>query len=134
LLEDDKKVSIETVRRQLKDSVLKPWQKKLWCVGKMTTDYIARMEHVLQIYAQPEMPDKPVVNFDEAMKQLIGDITPQTEAKPRQPGRLDYEYKRQAVANIFMFYDCHRGWRKAKATSYKLQRIRRLRPLYEGFS
>lgn len=119
LLEDDNKVSIETVRRQLKDSELKPWQKKMWCVGKMTTDYIAKMEHILHIYSQPEIPDEPVVNFDEAMKQLVEDVTPQTEAKKGRAGRIDYEYKRKAVANIFMFYDGHRGWRKAKATSHK---------------
>lgn len=119
LLEGDDSVSVETIRRQLKDNDLKPWQKKMWCIGKMNADYIARMEHVLDVYARPENTAEPVVNFDEAMKQLVADITPQTESKPGQPGRMDYEYKRQSVANIFMFYDCHKGWRKAKATTHK---------------
>ncbi|PAJ71870.1 hypothetical protein CJF42_24345 [Pseudoalteromonas sp. NBT06-2] len=91
----------------------------MWCVGKMNADYIAQMEHVLDLYAKPENPAEPVINFDEAMKQLVSDITPSTEAKPGQTARQDYEYKRVAVANIFMFFDRHRGWRKAKATEGK---------------
>lgn len=119
LLEEDSSVSIETIRRQLKNNDLKPWQKKMWCIGKMNAEYIARMEHVLDMYTRKHNPQEPVINFDEAMKQLVEDITPPTEAKPSQPPKVDYEYKRKAVANIFMFYDCHRGWRKAKATTHK---------------
>lgn len=33
--------------------------------------------------------------------------------------RVDYEYKRVSVANIFMFFDRHKGWRKAKVTPAK---------------
>lgn len=119
MLSDAEPVSIETVRRRLKENDLKPWQHKMWCVGKMNADYIAHMEHVLDVYARPENPAEPVVNFDEAMKQLVADITPATRPKPGQAGRQDYEYKRVSVANIFMFFDRHRGWRKAKATPNK---------------
>jgi transposase len=119
VLHEDTKVSIETIRRQLKDNDLKPWQKKMWCIGKVNADYIARMEHVLALYSQPENPQEPVVNFDEAMKQMVADITPQTLGKSGKRARMDYEYKRVAVANIFMFYNCHSGWRKAKATESK---------------
>ncbi len=119
VLFDAEPVSIETIRRQLKNNDLKPWQKKMWCVGKRNADYVAQMEHILDLYALPANSAEPVVNFDEAMKQLVADITPSTEAKPGQPGRQDYEYKRVAVANIFMFFDRHNGWRRAKATVSK---------------
>ena len=118
-LSDVEVVSTETIRRRFKENDLKPWQKKMWCVGKMNADYVAQMEHVLDLYARPENPAEPVVNFDEAMKQLVADITPSTAAKPGQAARMDYEYKRVSVANIFMFFDRHRGWRKAKATPNK---------------
>ncbi len=118
-LSDVEPVSIETIRRRLKENDLKPWQKKMWCVGKMNADYVAQMEHILDLYALPENSQEPVVNFDEAMKQLVSDITPATEAKPGQTARQDYEYKRISVANIFMFFDRHNGWRKAKATTNK---------------
>jgi len=112
-------VSKETLRRRFKENDLKPWQKKMWCVGKMTADYVAQMENVLDLYAQPEKPAEPIVNFDEAMKQLVSDITPEQAMKPGQTARQDYEYKRVGVANIFMFFDRHRGWRKAKITASK---------------
>ncbi len=118
-LSDVEVVSTETIRRRFKENALKPWQKKMWCVGKMNADYIAQMEHILDLYARPENPAEPVVNFDEAMKQLVADITPTTAVKPGQSARMDYEYKRVSVANIFMFFDRHRGWRKAKATPNK---------------
>ena len=118
-LSDIEVVSTETIRRRFKENDLKPWQKKMWCVGKMNADYVAQMEHVLDLYACPANDAQPVVNFDEAMKQLVSDISPPSAAKPGQAGRMDYEYKRVSVANIFMFFDRHRGWRKAKATPNK---------------
>lgn len=118
-LSDMEVVSTETIRRRFKENDLKPWQKKMWCVGKMNADYIAQMEHILDLYAQPENSMEPVVNFDEAMKQLVSDVHSPTATKPGQVAREDYEYKRVSVANIFMFFDRHRGWRKAKATQNK---------------
>lgn len=118
-LSDVEPVSIETIRRRFKENDLKPWQRKMWCVGKMNADYVAQMEHVLDLYAKPENIAEPVVNFDEAMKQLVADITPPSRAKPGQAERQDYEYKRVSVANIFMFFDRYRGWRKTKATVSK---------------
>mgnify|MGYP003695115027 CR=1 FL=1 len=118
-LSDVEPVSVETIRRRFKENDLKPWQKKMWCVGNMNADYVAQMEHVLDLYAQPVNVKQPIVNFDEAMKQLVSDITPPSQTKPGQAARIDYEYKRVSVANIFMFFDRQRGWRKAKATTNK---------------
>lgn len=112
-------VSIETIRRQLKNNELKPWQKKMWCVGKLNAEYIARMEHVLEVYSRPYNPKEPIVNFDEAGKQLVADVNPSKRIKSGQPERIDYEYKRVDVANLFMFYECHTGWRKVKPTKNK---------------
>jgi len=118
-LTDAVPVSIETIRRRFKENDLKPWQKKMWCIGEMNADYIARMEHILDLYAQPEDVTQPVVNFDEGMKQLVADIKPETPVKPGQTAKQDYEYKRVGVANLFMFFDRHKGWRKVKVTKHK---------------
>lgn len=112
-------VSPETIRQRLKDNDLKPWQKKMWCIGKLDAAYIARMEHILDLYAEPADPKRPVINFDEAGKQLVSQVN---EPKPMKPGKVakeDYEYQRQGMANIFMFFDRHRGWRKTKVTQRK---------------
>src|SRR5690606_15442223 len=67
-------VSPETIRQRLKEKELKPWQKKMWCIGKLDAAYIARMEDVLDLYAEPADSRRPVVNFDEAGKQLVKDV------------------------------------------------------------
>jgi transposase len=118
-LTEGEPVSRETVRRRLKDNALKPWQKKMWCISSMNADYVAQMEHVLDIYAEAPDSKRPVVNFDEAMKQLVSDISEPSPVKSGQPAKIDYEYKRAGMANIFMFFDRHRGWRKAKVTQCK---------------
>jgi transposase len=112
-------ISPETIRQRLNENDLKPWQKKMWCIGKLDAAYIARMEHILDLYAEPADPMKPIINFDEAGKQLVGQVN---EPKPIKPGKVakeDYEYQRAGMANIFMCFDRHRGWRKAKVTERK---------------
>jgi len=113
---DLESVSLETIRNRLKNNELKPWQRKMWCIGNMNAEYIANMEDVLSLYAEAPDESFPVVNFDEAGKQLVSHTNLPLPMKPGQPEKLDYEYKRNGVANIFMFMDRHRGWRKAKAT------------------
>ena len=112
-------ISPETIRQRLKDNDLKPWQKKMWCIGKLDAAYIARMEHVLDLYAEPVDPRRPVINFDEAGKQLVDHVNEPIPMKPGKVAKDDYEYQRAGMANIFMFFDRHRGWRKAKVTDRK---------------
>lgn len=112
-------VSIETVRRRLKDNELKPWQKRMWCLSDMNAEYVAQMESVLDIYAEPANEKKPIVNFDEAMKQLVSETKAVVPMKSGQTEKQDYEYKREGMANIYLFFDRHKGWRKAKVTVSK---------------
>jgi transposase len=112
-------VSIATIRRRLEEKDIKPWQKKMWCIGKLDAAYIARMEHVLDLYSEQPDPNRPVVNFDEALKQLVEETRPSIPAGSGQPRRYDYEYKRAGTSNIFLFFDRHRCWRHAKPTKRK---------------
>lgn len=112
-------LSVETTRRRLKEKELKPWQRKMWCIPKLDADYVAQMEHILDLYAEPPNPARPVVNFDEALKQLVADTRQPKPMKPGQTAKQDYEYRRVGTANIFLFFDRHRGWRKAKPTERK---------------
>ena len=119
VLTELEEISLETIRKRLKENELKPWQKKMWCVGKLDTEYIARMENVLDLYAQEADPLRPVVNFDEAGKQLVKDVSAPSLAKPGQAAREDYEYERAGMMNIYMHFDRHNGWRKAVVTENK---------------
>jgi transposase len=110
------RISDETVRRRLAELDLKPWQKKMWCVPKLDAEYVARMEDVLALYAEPADSKRPVVCFDETPRQLIGEARVPVRAEPGKRARFDYEYVRNGTANVFMFVDVHRPWRHAKVT------------------
>jgi len=74
------------------------------------------MEDVLDLYAEPSDPKRPVVCFDESPTQLIGQVRQPIPAAPGQLERYDCEYKRNGTANLFIFLDVHRPWRKVKVT------------------
>lgn len=110
-------ISRETVRRRLAENHLKPWRKDMWCIPQVDAEYVARMEDVLDLYAEPPDPKRPVVCFDESPIQLIGEVRPPIPARPGQLERYDFEYKRNGTANLFVFLDVHRPWRKVKVTN-----------------
>ena len=51
------------------------------------------MEDVLDLYAEPYDPDRPVVCFDETSTQLLADTRPPTARPAGTPRRQDYEYR-----------------------------------------
>lgn len=112
-------LSRETVRRRLAENDLKPWRKDMWCIPKVDAEYVARMEDVLDLYAEPADPKRPVVCFDESPTQLIGEVRLPIAARPGQLERYDCEYKRNGTANLFVFLDPHRPWRTVKVTDQR---------------
>jgi transposase len=109
-------VSRETVRRRLAENDLKPWRKDMWCIPQVDGEYVARMEDVLDLYAEAPDPKRPVVCFDESPTQLIGEVRQPIAAEPGRLERYDCEYKRNGTVNLFIFLDVHRSWRKVKVT------------------
>jgi transposase len=112
-------ISRETVRRRLKDNDLKPWQRKMWCIQAVDAEFVVRMEDVLDLYAEQPNQLRPVVCFDETPVQLIGEARIPVPAKPGKVARLDYEYRRNGTANLFLFLDAHRPWRHVKVTEQR---------------
>jgi transposase len=115
-------LSRETVRRRLAENALKPWRKDMWCIPQVDGTYVARMEDVLDLYAEAPDPKRPVVCFDESPTQLIGEVRQPVRARPGQLERYDYEYRRNGTANLFVFLDAHRPWRKVKVTEHRAAR------------
>ncbi len=107
-------VSRETVRRRLAENDLKPWRKDMWCIPQVDGEYVARMEDVLDLYAEPPDPTRPVVCFDESPTQLIGEVRQPIPAAPGRFERYDCKYRRNGTTNLFIFLDVHRPWRKVK--------------------
>ena len=89
-------VSRETVRRRLAENDLKPWRKDMWCIPQVDADYVARMEDVLDLYAEAPDPKRPVVCFDESPIQLIGEVRQPIPAEP-SPRRRRICHPCQAV-------------------------------------
>ncbi len=116
-LTEHESLSRETVRRRLAENEIKPWRQKMWCVPQINGEYVARMEDVLDLYAQAPDPKRPVVCFDESPTQLIGEVR---QPIPPEPGRLeryDCEYRRNGTVNLFVFLDAHQPWRRVKVTN-----------------
>ncbi|SHH64493.1 DDE superfamily endonuclease [Bradyrhizobium erythrophlei] len=122
-LTDHESLSAETVRRRLAENGLKPWRGDMWCIPKVDGEYVARMEDVLDLYAEAPDPDRPVVCFDESPVQLIGEVRQPIPAEPGQLERYDCEYRRNGTVNLFVCVDVHRPWRKVKVTERRTARI-----------
>jgi transposase len=115
-LTEHQSLSRETVRRRLAENHLKPWRRDMWCIPQVDGEYVARMEDVLDLYAEAPDPKRPVVCFDESPVQLIGEVRQPIPAMPGQLERYDYEYRRNGTVNLFVVLDVHRPWRKVKLT------------------
>jgi hypothetical protein len=74
------------------------------------------MEDILEVYQRPYDPSRPLVCLDETSKQLTAETRVPIAAKPGQPGRHDYEYRRNGTANLFMMFAPLEGWRHLKVT------------------
>src|SRR5215472_2205798 len=74
------------------------------------------MEDVLEVYAPPHDPERPLVCLDESSKQLIAETRIPVPMKPGRPARHDYEYRRNGTANLFMMFAPLEGWRHVKIT------------------
>ena len=72
------------------------------------------MEDVLDLYAQPEDPDRPLVCFDETAKALHEHYRPPTPARPGRLARYDYQYDRMGTAALFLLSAPLAGWRQVK--------------------
>ena len=113
-------VSHETVRRVLKKNELKPWKRVGWVIPPQRNGhFVAAMERVLEVYRRPYDPAYPVVCMDETPRQLIRETRVPIPARPGQPERHDYEYRRCGVCNVFMATEPLAGKRLTKVTERK---------------
>jgi len=97
--------------------VLKPWLKRRWC---LTTEpdaaFVAALEDVLDVYARPVDPARPLVCFDESGKALQTDARPSQAVAPGRVRREDPTYVRHGSANLFLWCAPHLGQRGLTVT------------------
>lgn len=93
--------------------------KKKWCIPTIGAEFVWRMEDVLEVYARPYDPRRPVVCFDEKLVQLIMEVRQPLPLQPGRAARYDYEYKRNGTCNLFVFYQHCAGWRHVWVTDQR---------------
>jgi len=92
----------------------------MWCIpAKANGEFVAPMEDVLDVYQRPYDPQQPQVCMDETSKQLVSEIAQPLPMEPGQPLRYDYEYVRNGVANLFMFFEPLTGQRFVQVTQQR---------------
>jgi hypothetical protein len=80
------------------------------------------MEDVIQTYMLAYDPKYPVVCFDEACKQLFGEVRRKQKACRGRRAKQDYEYERKGVCHQLMMCEPLRGWRHVKVTARRTRR------------
>jgi hypothetical protein len=83
----------------------------------VTGEFVARMEDVLELYAEAPDGARPVVCMDELSKELHGQVAEPVPAQPGQTAKEDYEYKRNGTANVFLLLCPLLGWRHLEVTA-----------------
>lgn len=79
------------------------------------------MEKVLDTYKLPYNEDYPVVCMDESPKLLIEDLA-SAPIRKGQEARVDYEYIRHGMVNIFMANEPLKGKRLVDVTEFKTKK------------
>jgi hypothetical protein len=77
------------------------------------------MEEVLDVYKRPYNEQRPVVCMDESPKQLIAEARQAIPMKKGVEKRVDYEYIRHGMVNIFMANEPLKGKRMVEITKFK---------------
>lgn len=116
------RVSTVTLWRHLRERGIKPWLEKMWCIPKLTVEYIKRMEDLLDLYLRPYNSAEPVVCLDEKSTQILA---PTRDGLPLSTGkskRTDYEYERLGTRNIFVTVEPKAGKRRVKITRRRKKR------------
>ena len=97
--------------------------KEEYCIPpKANAAFVCNMEDVLEVYTQPNDSKRPQVCMDETSKQLLADVQEPLPVQPGQPQRVDYEYKREGVADLFMFFEPLAGKRYVKVTDQRTRK------------
>jgi hypothetical protein len=80
------------------------------------------MEDVIQTYLLAYDPRHPVVCFDEACKQLFGEVRPPQPPRRGAAARVDYEYERKGVCQQLLMCEPLRGWRHVRVSARRTRK------------
>lgn len=82
-----------------------------WCIGQITGSYLWHMEDVLDQYALPYDPLRPLLCFDERPCFLIGEVDAILPMSPGKAKRHHYEYDKNGSCCVLLAFEPHTGLR-----------------------
>ena len=111
-------LSRTTVGRRLAEMKLKPWREKMWCIPTVNAESWHGWKTCSS--SRPRRRTRGD-RWSASMKRPAIDRETRVpiQAQPGKPRRVDYEYVRHGMANVFLFVDVHRPWRHAKVTDHR---------------
>ena len=99
---------------------MKPWKVVSWVIPPaQNSPFVAQMEQVLDVYKRPYNSDFPIVCMDESPKQMIKETKIPMPMRPGSDAKVDFEYERCGVANIFIASEPLKGKRYVEVTERK---------------
>jgi hypothetical protein len=102
-----------------KKNDLKPWQKLQWCLRQITSEFLMRMEDILDLYEMPYDPRYPVICFDERPCQLLGDTLVPIPMQPGKSYKYDYHYARKGTCCLLVAVEPLTGFRFVQVRSQR---------------
>jgi hypothetical protein len=92
----------------------------MWCIPPAANAaFVCAMEDILEVYKRVYNPEEPLICMDETTKQLTIEIRHALPVEPGVAARFDYEYERNGVCNLFMFYEPLTGKRYTSVTEQR---------------
>jgi len=74
--------------------------KQTWCIGKLTAEFIARMERILWLYRLPYNRLRPVLCYDERPCFLIGELVEGVPMKEGAIAKEHYSYEKLGSCSL----------------------------------
>jgi hypothetical protein len=93
-----------------------------WCIGKIDAAFLARLEQVLDVYAQPYDAAYPVVCFDERPCFLIGDTLLPRPMRKGEIRKQHYEYEKLGSCALLAAIEPRTGCRLAQVYERRTKR------------
>lgn len=89
---------------------------------EQNSEFVACMEDILSLYAQPFNPNLPVICMDEKPVQLLAEKRTPLKMRPGSEQKTDNEYVRNGICSIFIFTEPLSGWRRAEVSTRRTKR------------
>ena len=93
--------------------------KQTWCIGKITAEFIARMERILWLYRLPYNRLRPVLCYDERPCFLIGDLVEGIPMKEGAIAKEHYSYEKLGSCSLLATIEPLTGKRMADVCSQR---------------